>query len=1216
MASTNEYDNQRPQSEQIDPVKAAEKEVTNRIDNTVENEPQQVSSLKDYLRRLVASVKQRATKTEKPTDEKQEKALKTDRRVDMARLFKIVSELYLTSTLKDKIQLQDIDLTPETAGILRAIGDKIGSNHIEESSVDHLYRFINKVLLGEISREQLKTEYRRLRSRIEDTDPELLKYVTEGLIEAARGNYISGVGERQAKIDFDYREESETKDTTGSISRFGDDEPFEQKIRNYGLTERDIQYVMSDYVLAHIDEYVVVDASGQAHLNPAVKRAMLDSAFHLITAYIQRAVSAGLDSSYGSGLSYKDNYFRTNIRDILTRLQTSPSIRNAFDERDPSGTVKNEFIRHMIVVQEFMEDEEHRRQSGHDFVSKLVTNQLTKIDRLEEIAERIPTTQVKSILEGYHGPVVELAAHIVTEYINHKTAIKKQNEYDAALWSASTKNGIDKVFPDYDNLRHVMREMLEELTADEGTPPELRSQFEKALGKSPDQNVPPSNAYIDRAISMGIAITYGTHRALVEQALVKAPQKYIQTPLVDQINFKLKYGAMKAYEIQKSNENVVKEFRRHIRMRIDNQFGGLTKRLRTDGKWSVNPNDGRWKRWVPKEVYNAVVTADRKTGDQIILKWRATSPDPFSATYDDEITMEEAYGDMSRYDVLSIGGQRSAGLKAWIGEQMAKHGVGDDWEEKFRFITAHAGASATWHYDDARVSDEMKKIVEAEFEKSLKKDADKETFRGLTSDEKSLLLDDWLKGKKSKSEFSAGLTAAQYQREKLTASRGANFQRLLERSPENFLYTFARLEPKLSTTIKLANGQTLTAYEYYFDDAHLGKLDSNEKIERACQRNQWKARWTNSAEYLGGTSDKDFSQYANYKHLKKVAEFWHNLYRREYKKEDETGKVSYDVDKAQDDFFNRMASATRRVMVKDKEKMDKTDLIKKMQVGDKFLDDPNDKLGNTISDLLWNDQGLITHFRGVKEKFGITAAEQGQLGEKGFFYWVANRWFNHDFRGGVLPTMNDMKTLPIFEKVGEHYGNSLFVDAVTAVRDWNEALGEIAKLDDYLLQAANKSSFEEAMEVIMGLHAKVHPARGYIGEEIHKIHFFIANQFIRFLMTDWKTRTPWPIRMFMVPAVGKDVSLSVKYKAYKAVQITEEHARVYINTILGKNYILGNPYGMWSREMLWKATGTDRQKYFMLQAGPSILMLLAAFTLFSFFTEGTLKDMGLGGKGK
>jgi len=1216
MASTNEYDNQGQQPEQKDLVRVAENEVSDRVANTAENDPQQVNSLKEYLRRIIATVKQRANEAEKPTEANKEKATKMDKRVDIARLFRVVREIYASATLKDKIRFQDIDLTPEVAGILNAIADKIGSNDIKDASADYLYRFISKILLGEISHEQLKAEYGRLRMRIESSDPELLKYVAEGLIKAAREKYISGVDEQQARKDFGYPKESEADETTGSASRFGDDEPFEQKIRNYGLTERDIQYVMSDYVLSHIDEYIAVDASGQAHLNPAVKRAMLDSAFHLITAYIQRAVSAGLDSSYGSGLSYKDNYFRTNIRDILTRLQTSPSIRNAFDERDPSGTVKNEFIRHMIVIQEFMEDEEHRRQSGHDFVSKLVTNQLTKIDRLEEIAERIPTTQVKSILEGYHGPVVELAAHVVTEYINHKTAVKKQNEYDAALWSASTKNGIDKVFPDYDNLRHVMREMLEELVTDEGTPPELRSQFEKALGKSPDKNVPPSNAYIDRAISMGIAITYGTQRALVEQALVKAPQKYIQTPLVDQINFKLKYGAMKAYEIQKNNENVVKEFRQHIRMRIDNQFGGLTKRLRTDGKWSVNPNDGRWKRWVPKEVYNAVVNADRKTGDAIILKWRATSPDPFSATYDDEITMEEAYGDMSRYDVLSIGGQRSAGLKAWIGEQMAIHGVGDDWEEKFRFITAHAGASATWHYDDSRVSDEMKKIVEEKFMGSLKKDSDKAKFADLTSDEKDKLLNDWLKGKQSKKEFSAGLTAVQYQQEKVTSSRGANFQRLLERSPENFLYTFARLEPKLSTTVKLKNGQTLTAYEYYFDDAHLGKLNSNEKIDRACQRNQWKARWTNSAEYLGGTSDKDFSQYANYTHLKKVAEFWHNLYRREYKKEDESGKVSYDVDKAQDDFFNRMASATRRVMVKDKEKMDKTDLIKKIQVGDKYLDDPNDKLGNTISDLLWNDQGLITHFRGVKEKFGITAAEQGQLGDKGFFYWVANRWFNHDFRGGVLPTMNDMKTLPIFEKVGEHYGNSLFVDAVAAVRSWNEALGEIAKLDDYLLQAANKSSFKEAMEVIMGLHAKVDPARGYIGEEIHKIHFFIANQFIRFLMTDWKARTPWPIRMFMVPAVGKDISLSVRYKAYKAVQITEEHARVYINTILGKNYILGNPYGMWSREMLWKATGTDRQKYFTLQAAPSILMLLGIYALFSFFTEGTLKDMGFGGKGK
>ena len=435
-----------------------------------------------------------------------------------------------------------------------------------------------------------------------------------------------------------------------------------------------------------------------------------------------------------------------------------------------------------------------------------------------------------------------------------------------------------------------------------------------------------------------------------------------------------------------------------------------------------------------------------------------------------------------------------------------------------------------------------------------------------------------------------GMTAKQLIESRTQYLRSQNFVSLLERSPENFLYTMARLEPELAQTVSSKNGGTLSAYDFYFNDDKLSLLGEEDLIKRRAQRNVWKGRWTDSKSYLGEPHDKDFKNYYNFDRLKEVAYFWHRYYMQAAVNDE--GKLSGEkITSAQDKFFERMSAATRRVMMRNGSAMTKDDIIKKGE-GD-------DKDGRMLAELFLNDQnGFIKQMQRLNENFGDAKTP----GEKKFFYWIANRWFNHDFRGGVIPTENDIKMSPMTVRATETWSETLFADGYGRATAWNEnAVKALADIDNVLLKAAT----EKNISGIIQLHEKIHTLRGMVGIDVSKFHYFIATAVIRFYQRDYRLRAPWPFNwwIYSLPLeaygwgrdIDKDMTLSTRYKSYGAMQFTEENIREY-GTYLTKRGFM-KAYGDWSRDVLWNNLGADRKKYLALQAAPSIFFMSTSMTM-------------------
>ena len=148
----------------------------------------------------------------------------------------------------------------------------------------------------------------------------------------------------------------------------------------------------------------------------------------------------------------------------------------------------------------------------------------------------------------------------------------------------------------------------------------------------------------------------------------------------------------------------------------------------------------------------------------------------------------------------------------------------------------------------------------------------------------------------------------------------------------------------------------------------------------------------------------------------------------------------------------------------------------------------------------------------------------------------------------------------------------------------------------------------------MELHAKVKSLEGSVGvENAQRLNYIIATAVVRYFQLDWRMRFPMPLSIFSGWGVDKEASISVSNSSPSAMQWTEESIRDYMDSLVKGRYLAKG--GKWSRDMLEVAVGADTQKYFWLQAGPSIAFLVVGGFLQQVFTT-AMKESGLGQKKK
>lgn len=1076
--------------------------------------------------------------------------------------------------------------TTETDAIADAIGALTGGKNIAEKIPS----------LSEAERDELKkwnTEIEVAQSLKQkeaegELDPVIKKkkideyeYYERALLNASRDgqiDFFKNIMENYLRlhwsqpdyeryVDFYYRD---------LVNKYGKKDNL---LSRFGLNQKDFEALQPNNVLRNWDIYF---KGGQ--LTDDAKRRMYTTIYQVTNRLLARTTSS--PDAADSGLS-NERALDFSLNGLIWSLVEDPRIRSRLGEENYSA-YRN------FLTNTFMDARNEERKMRKTY-TQIVADMIEGRSKPDDVASRTKQVQAHEInwvLKGYKSNLTRLAVSEFERDLQHRITVLNGGEMPADLFAANKPDLFANYqYEDIQRVRDNLKERIRLMQLD----PVYRKKLDDTQdGKEILRDLDGVQDWeIDRAMNIAMGVSLVSSMRGWDYMAMSNPRTDFKRELGMVGYFSTKHKP----RLGRFGEQWHTPEMYEVEIRMQEQKKGLWGRVGEGG-------------WEPAKLWGRGKPAERLKTGTLLEKLEEKNALRLPQAREDHLFFKDLFKQFSTHSLFTLGGWRIDGLKDWY---KAHHSasIDSDWRQSYANLSSEVGTGARFFYDTIRVGDEVRDVIlKRKFGPNYKTEVKKAILDGYWN-EFSLLHGreaEKFVFKFNNNDRENNLTANEFIEEKAFFYRAMNFKAQMDRSPYDFMLNIMQLEPDLAKVYSITNEvptlgrKQLTAYEYFFSPAMVEFMTPAEKATRDEALDKMTKRWTHPA--LKSSAD-------NMQHIAKIAEVWHRVYTYApfMKKDAQTNKYSINESESRKNFYRIITMAGDKVRLEKKAVMGREDIISKkiVKVGDQeqLVDDPDSIF---IADIMKGQNGMVTYFDNLPEDFADAPGKEAQMGDRKFFYTVAKRWFEYDQRG-VLPNTHDVDVLPIFETIGAHEEEA-FSRVWGSNKSWNEVTDQLIDFDKLLLDAASSKNLGKIME----LHMKVKSLEGSLGVEgAQRLNYIIATAVVRYFQLDWRMRFPTPLNFFTAWGLDKSATLSVRNASPSAMQWTEESIREYLDGLV-KNRIIAKG-GKWSRDMVEKAVGADRQKYFLLQAGPSLLALIVGGFI-AKVAESTYNEFGPGAKKK
>lgn len=986
-------------------------------------------------------------------------------------------------------------------------------------------------------------------------------------------NILWNDGQIQKLIDFD-------------IQAIADNSPAERQhnndeLKKYNISREDLESISSQTIADHFDEYFT-DGNNNAVIQDKFKDLLLEKMYSSVNKLLSRAgenPDAEWDKVYG--LYYEQSMERIISSRINRITEENPILKQKLLSMGIYAKVRS-FI---SQVQQEMAGEIEMREAYHSARNYMNKGQLEP-EKLADYVKRFPASKISQIAQGHQGYLFELTqseferdlqmrivnngntlpADLFANYFNTKERggskdaerlkdnlmrrIRDEKTQADLLFQKVNAEGLEKIVDKEvaEEIKDINAEPLLSQTMKDSLIEIAKKQKKTSLKKLLDARRELARALsqenyweIDRSIVLATGVSLlNTLRAHEIMAMGNIREDFKDIyPFAQYFNLRNRWKMGRGGEVAGG-------------FRIPELFS-----LQIDMKGEKSFFERVSKGWVPRELYDKIYKKKMHISDlvQILDDEILNKPDPETG-----LRFGEVLQNFSIFGFFSRGGWRFQAFNDWFKDEFGMQAA-DNWQISYELMQKYVGASARWFFDEKRAEAEIKDLFfKTKYGNTYKIEMDKTRIDNLFAwyregkglEEKVIPITEH--GKKE------NITINEFIEKKTLTYRGRNFLALLERSPYDYLMNMSQLEPKLmdviNATTKDGKKQSMSAFEFYFlhKTSDFIEADGNTREQFLTRLH---GRW--GAE--------------NIKHLEKVAQSWHRIYKELGKDKDGNPLQKKDgkpIDEAgkRDYVYQFMSSAVEKVKMENKVMMTADDIA-----------DQN------VAHIFFDENGIVPYMHNLHEEFADNPGQEGELGSEGFFRQTAHLWWDLD-HPNLLPNSNDMKQLPFFQAVAVGSGETIYSRLWNDVAGWNKTVAQLMNLDTILMDTAKSKKMDKIME----LHASIFQLKGFIGpDKAQQLNYILAQATIRYFQEHFLNRMPLPFNILMPlsAGVGKGISLSVLHQSYEAWTWKEEEIRHYIHEMLTSDQI--------SEQMahqLERAIGADTEKYFLLQAGPTMSVVL------------------------
>ncbi len=952
-------------------------------------------------------------------------------------------------------------------------------------------------------------------------------------------------------------------------------------LSKFGLRQQDFDPIQPQIVLAKWDEYFK-----NGELTEDAKKRMYSTIYQVTNRLLSRTTSSP-DSAEASTLG-NERQLDFSLNALIWSLVEDPRIRIRLGE-DNYSAYRN------FLTNTFMDarnEERKMRRTYTGLVGSMIEGRAKSADAVAGKMSEVQAHEINWVLKGYKSNLTRLAVSEFERDLQHRITVLNGGTLPADLFAANKPDLYSNYqYEDIQRVRDNLKERIRLMQLD----PNYRLQLEQSQdGREVLRDLDGIQDWeIDRAMNIAMGVSLVSSMRGWDYMAMSNPRTDFkrEIPLIGSFSVKHKARLGRFGEQWHTPEMY------ELEIRMQEQRKGLWGRVFEGG-------------WEPSRLWGRGKPSERLKTPVLLEKLQESNALRLPQAREDHLFFKDLFKQFSTHSLFTLGGWRIDGLKDWYKSHHGK-GMDQNWREAYANLSSEVGTGTRFFYDTFRVSDEIRDILlKKKFGANYKTEVKPSVLDGYWNEFSSVHGREAEKFvfKFNNDDKENNLTTNEFIEEKTFFYRAMNFKAQMDRSPYDFMLNIMQLEPDLAKTYSLSQEvpglgrNQVTAWEYFFDARVAQSMNAAEKATRADALDKMTQRWTHPS--LKSTAD-------NMQHLAKIAEVWHKVYTYQpYMKFDaQRNKYSIDEDGSRRKFYQIITMAGDKVRLEKKAVMNREDIISKkiVKVGDQeqVIDDPDSIF---IADVMKGQNGMVTYFDNLNEDFADAPGKESKMGDRKFFYTVAKRWFEYDQRG-VLPNTHDVDVLPIFETIGAHEEEA-YSRVWGSNKNWNEVTDQLINFDQLLLEAAGSKNMGKIME----LHAKVKSLEGSVGvENAQRLNYIIATAVVRYFQLDWRMRFPMPLSIFSGWGLDKEASISVRNSSPSAMQWTEESIRDYMDSLVKGRYLAKG--GKWSRDMLEVAVGADRQKYFWLQAGPSIAFLVVGGFLQQVFTT-AMKESGLGQKKK
>lgn len=970
-------------------------------------------------------------------------------------------------------------ISPESNNLLREIDDKI-QNNLNESSAVILFPMIQKLARNTaLTRAEIEAEFDRMQGRMA---AQTLKKIGEAIV-ARSADY--GMAPADAQVRF---VDNVVDQVGGALHETG---------RPLTPTEQARFDHLQDEINQHLNATIADPATRIRELN-----LLKDAISRRDTAEVMRRL--GWPQAKVEELFKLDRNVRGQVKDDLSRYGIMPedlvifdprhieqNFSSYFERRDGKWQVKEEFHQQLIksiyentnkllqkasanpnsdwkdhftdmyegrivrelkdIVTAIADDERLLQRFGGDVASEralrdIVYGASSEVDMeismrealhtirgvilynragTKEIAgfikAKFPASTITNMIHAFRGPLVGLARDQVVEYVKERL-LENNGVIPADLFGSifDAQNRYNQ--PDQRNLRDDYIEKLEIMKND----PELRSLNPELYRLLQEPMEPWMH---EREIALGLTIALIADMRIIEELATAKASPDFAGGIVE---------FMAAFGFQP----------RIMRGPVINELPGL---LRT-----IVPITEEQRQKRRRKRHHNPLTWHLKTRNKIA---RDVGYDTIDQEADEGVTFVNAIRDVASFSNQSKGSWRNASIKLWAkNEGTPIGGSAEEWRNAYDNLLRKAGVGSRWGLDKLRVDDEVKHVRLSQRYPNYKSRYTSAQINVLWANMNRAVTWDKMSAEEARWE--------RFKLQKVRCYQGMNFLALLDRAPGDFIVRLATLEPEIMATKKNASDEPISAYEFYFGSE--GKLNSVQKQDRKA--------YIEKLEYKWGRDNVD--------HIARVMQYWDNAY-----KHYNTSRLQADIEtdliakfkakenrdpdneereklhkKAINQAFSKatnqahrrtykvMGAALGSVKMKNKSRMDENDVIGGSSEEQDFF----------RRQFLMNG-GLQGYFHGLNEKFGDQKGQEGQLGDKGFFYTLAARWCDIEERK-IIPSTSDIRLEPQYDNIAQ-LGESALFRQMDDPEGFSEAIKTLPIIDQ-LFRAESRGDPKQMTELL------------------------------------------------------------------------------------------------------------------------------------------------------